>query len=110
MFRSVWWTEKRILGIIAMLLGLAAGILILISATSVQRIPILDVAVGLGILYGSYLIYRGKTSLLFGRSKARFGSWITLGLGAITFLIPGGVGGTPSILAVAGGILGLLSS
>ena len=109
MFRSMWWSEKRILGIMAMFAGVAAAILIFISATAARGFSVLQVVVGLGVLYGSYLIYRGKTSLVFGRSRARFGSWINLILGVATFVVPGGVGGTPSILAMASGILGLLS-
>src|SRR6266508_6453586 len=109
MFRTRW-SEKRILGLIAALVGLVAGILILIAATAGQGVSLLLTAVvGLGVLYGSYLIYRGKTSLLFGWGKARLGAWINLILGVATLLLPGGVRGTESILAIVSGVLGLLA-
>ena len=88
MFRT--WSQKRILGLIAALVGLVAGILILITATAGQGVSLLTAVVGLGVLYGSYLIYRGKTSLLFGWGKARLGAWINLILGAGLYAGPKG--------------------
>ncbi|HYS73798.1 MAG TPA: hypothetical protein VEO96_07455 [Thermoplasmata archaeon] len=103
-------SEKRILGLIAALVGLVAGILILIAATAGQGVSLLTAVVGLGVLYGSYLIYRGETSRLFGLGKARLGAWINLIIGVATLLLHGGVGGTESILAIVSGVLGLLAS
>ncbi len=113
MFRTRW-SEKRILGLIAALVGLVAGILILIAATAGQGVSLLTAVVGLGVLYGSYLIYRGKTGLPFGWGfgwgKARLGAWINLIIGVATLILHGGVGGTESILAIVSGVLGLLAA
>ncbi len=102
--------EKRIFGILAMVLGLIAGVLILVAAQAGKAVDLLEVVVGLAVLYGSYLIFRGKTSLLFGWAKTRLGAMINLAVGVITLIVPGGVGGTPSILAIVSGILGFLAA
>lgn len=109
MFRTMR-SQKRLFGLIAMAVGLIAGLLILLDATSARVLSLLSVGVGLGVLYGSYLIYRGKTSLLFGWGQTRVGAWINLILGVLTLIVPGGVGGIASILAILSGILGLLSA
>jgi len=101
--------EKRVFGIIALVLGLVAGVLILLDVQTKQNIDLMKVIAGIGVLYGSYLIYRGKTSILFGW-KTRLGSLINLAIGVLTLLIPGGVGGIASILAIVSGILGFLSA
>jgi len=102
--------EKRLLGLIALILGLVAGVLILLDLQAKQNIDLLNVIAGIGVLYGSYLIYRGKTSILFGWGKTRLGSVINLAIGVLTLLIPGGVGGIASVLAIVSGILGFLSA
>ena len=102
--------EKRLFGLIALLLGLVAGVLILLDVQAKQNINLLNVIAGIGVLYGIYLIYRGKTSILFGWGKARLGSLINLAIGVLTLLIPGGVGGIASILATVSGIVGFLSA
>ncbi|TLZ75105.1 MAG: hypothetical protein E6K14_01770 [Methanobacteriota archaeon] len=84
MFRTRW-SEKRILGLIAALVGLVAGILILIAATAGQGVSLL-------------------------RGKARLGAWINLIIGVATLILHGGVGGTESILAIVSGVLGLLAA
>ncbi len=109
MFRTRW-SEKRILGLIAALVGLVSGVLILIAATAGQGVSLLTAVVGLGVLYGSYLIYRGETRRLFGWGKARLGAWINLIIGVATLILHGGVGGTESILAIVSGVLGLLAA
>lgn len=109
MFRHMW-SQKRLFALVAMILGLAAGVLILLAATAGREVSLLSVILGLAVFYGSYLIYRGKTSLLFGWGKTRLGAWINLILGFVTLVVPGGVGGTPSILAIVSGILGLLAA
>ena len=65
---------------------------------------------GIGVLYGSYLIYRGKTSILFGWGKTRLEALINLAIGVLTLLTPGGVAGPASILAIVSGTLGFLSA
>ncbi len=102
--------EKRVFGIIALVLGLVAGVLILLDVQTKQNIDLVKVIAGIGVLYGSYLIYRGKTSIHFGWGKTRLGSVINLAIGVLTLLIPGGVGGIASILAIVSGILGFLSA
>ncbi|HKW42880.1 MAG TPA: hypothetical protein VJP06_01715 [Thermoplasmata archaeon] len=102
--------EKRIIGLLAALLGLVAGVLILLEASRGGSLDLGKTVVGLGVLLGSYLIFRGKTSLLFGWAKTRMGAVINLLLGVVTLILPGGVGGTASILALLSGILGLVSA
>jgi hypothetical protein len=102
-------SEKRFLGLLALGLGLIAGILML-SASVAARSNLIGIVAALGLLYGSYLIYRGKLALLMGWAKTRMGSAINLIIGIATFVIPGGAGGTLSVLAVASGVLGLLSA
>ena len=102
--------EKRLFGLIALVLGLVAGVLILLDVQAKQSIDLVNVIAGIGVLYGSYLIYRGKTSTLFGWGKTRLGSLINLAIGVLTLLIPGGVGGIASILAIVSGIVGFLSA
>lgn len=102
--------EKRLFALLAPVLGLAGAVLILLEAASGRSVNILGLVVGLGILYGSYLIFRGRTSLLFGRAKGRTGAWINLVLGILTLVIPGVVGGTAAILAILSGVLGLIAS
>ena len=102
--------EKRLFGLIALILGLVAGALILLDLQAKQNIDLLNVIAGIGVLYGSYLIYRGKTSILFGWGKTRLGSVINLAIGVLTLLMRGGVGGIASVLAIVSGILGFLSA
>ena len=102
--------EKRIFGIIALVLGLVAGILILLDVQAKGNVNLVTLIAGIGVLYGSYLIYRGKTSILFGWGKTRLGALINLAIGVLTLLIPGGVNGMASILAIVSGILGFLSA
>jgi hypothetical protein len=103
-------TEKRVLALIALVAGLGAGILILLAATGGRSVDLLGLAAGIGVLYGTYLIYRGKSSLLFGWAKTRMGAFINIGIGILTLLVPGGIGGTPAILALVSGVLGLLAA
>ena len=102
-------SEKRLLGLVALGLGLIAGILMLASAAG-ARLNWIEIAAALGVLYGSYLIYRGKVGVLVGWAKTRMGAFLNLIIGLATLLIPGGVGGNASLLAVASGVLGLLSA
>ncbi len=102
--------EKRIFGLIALVLGLVAGVLMLFDVQANRNVDLVTLIAGIGVLYGSYLIYRGKTSILFGWGKTRLGALINLAIGVLTLLIPGGVGGIASILAIVSGILGFLSA
>jgi len=102
--------EKRIFGLIALVLGLVAGVLMLLDVQANRNLDLVTLIAGIGVLYGSYLIYGGKTSILFGWGKTRLGALINLAIGVLTLLIPGGVGGIASILAIVSGILGFLSA
>src|SRR5438132_5174510 len=102
--------EKRLFGIIALILVLIAGVMILLNVQSKARVDLITLTAGIGVLYWSYPIYRGKTSILFGWGKTRLGALINLAIGVLTLLIPCGVGGTPTILAILSGILGFLSA
>ena len=109
-----WWAEimlgmKRIFALLGLAIGLIAAALML-SASARASLYVLGILAGLGLLYGSYLIFRGKTTLLFGWTKTRTGALINLILGLATLLIPGGVGGTASILAIVSGVLGFLAA
>ncbi len=53
--------EKRLIAIIGAILGLVAGILILLAGAGGRGLEVLMVLVGIGVLYGSYLIYRGRS-------------------------------------------------
>jgi len=101
--------EKRLFALIGLALGVLAAVLILSSSTQ-GRVDVLGVLAGLGVLYGSYLIARGKSSPLFGWAKSRTGAVINLLIGLATFFIPGGVGGTASILAIVSGVFGFLAA
>src|SRR6266545_2348690 len=101
-------SEKRLLALLAAILGLVAGVLIVAGAVTRGGVEVLALLAGLGILYGSYLIYRGKSSW-FSLGKTRTGAIINLALGLLTLLIPGGVGGILSIVAIVSGFLGLLA-
>src|SRR2546428_12942561 len=98
--------EKRLFGLIALVLGLVAGVLILLDVQAKQNINLLNLIAGIGVLYGSSLIYRGKTSLFLGWGKTRPGSLINLAIGGLTPLIPGGAGGLAWSPATVAGILG----
>src|SRR2546428_12233199 len=101
--------EKRLFGLIALVLGLVAGVLILLDVQAKQNINLLNLIAGIGVLYGSYLIYRGKTGLFLGWGKTRLSSLINLEIRVFTLLFPGGVGGLASTLPIVAGILGFLS-
>src|SRR5947208_16715814 len=102
--------EKRLFGLIALVLGLVAGVLILLDVQAKQSIDLVNVIAGIGVLYGSYLIYRGKTSILFGWWKTPLGSLINLPTGVLTPLILGGVAGIASIFPILSGLVQFLSA
>lgn len=101
--------EKRLFALIALGLGILAAILIL-SASTRGPVDVLGLVLGLAVLYGSYLIVRGKSTLLLGWAKTRTGAIINLVIGLVTLFLPGGIGGTASILAIVSGVLGFLAA
>src|SRR6266540_658471 len=96
-------TEKRLLALIAMLIGLIGGLLILVGALDIGRQFNLNLAVsaiiaallGVAIVLGSLMIYRGK----YGAG------------GLVNIVIVLGYGSTTGgILAIISGVLGLVAS
>jgi len=105
-------TEKRILALLAMLIGLIGGLLILVGALdglrgidltgNLTRVVNLVIAtvLGIAIILGSLMIYRGK----YGS-----GGIINIVLGIIVIVL--GYGSTTGgILAIISGVLGLVAS
>ena len=101
-------TEKRVLALLAMLIGLIAGLLILVNALDIGRgnldlSHVLNAGIaallGIAILVGSLLIYRGKYSS---------GGIINILLGSVALILP--VSTTGGILAIVSGVLGLVAT
>ena len=103
-------TEKRLLALLAMLIGLVGGLLILVDVIDVGRRQNIDltflvtslvaIILGIAILAGSLLIYRGKYSS---------GGILNVILGIAALVLPG-TGDTGGILAIISGVLGLVAS
>jgi len=101
-------TEKRVLALLAMLIGLIAGLLILVNALDIGR-GNLDLSrllnagiaalLGIAILVGSLFIYRGKYSS---------GGIINILLGIVALILEfSQIGG---ILAIVSGVVGLVAT
>jgi len=68
-FRWGRMTERRLIGLLATVLGLIAGPLMLSAAVG-HASDLIGIVAAVGVLYGSYLIFREKLSLLFaGRRR-----------------------------------------
>jgi hypothetical protein len=101
-------TEKRILALLAFLIGLIGGLLILVRAlNTIQGSPFnLDRAInvsiaallGIAILVGSLLIYRAKYSS---------GGIVNIVLGIVALILPADY--TGGILAIVSGVIGLVA-
>ena len=61
--------EKRLFGLIALVLGLVAGVLILLDVQAKQNINLLNLIAAIGVLYGSYLIYRARRAFCSAGGK-----------------------------------------
>ncbi|HKW42881.1 MAG TPA: hypothetical protein VJP06_01720 [Thermoplasmata archaeon] len=102
-------TEKRILALLAMLLGLVGGLLILLDVLDFARSPNLDAVriayvlvalfIGVAILLGSLLIYRGRYSP---------SGILNIVLGVVALVLPQ-TNHTGGILAIVSGIIGLVA-
>src|SRR5438132_6526532 len=72
-------TEKRLLALVALLMGLVAGLLILVDAVNAIQLSslgsmlgqLVGVVLGVAILLASLLIYRSKYSSEIGRASCR---------------------------------------
>lgn len=103
-------TEKRLLALLATLIGLVGGLLILVDVVDIGRRQNLDltfvinsvvaIIVGIAVLAGSLLIYRAKYSS---------GGIINVILGLVALVLPG-TSDTGGILAIISGIVGLVAS
>src|SRR5256885_1058821 len=101
-------TEKRVLALLAMLMGLIAGLLILVNALDIGRSNLtlsqvlnagIAALLGIAILVGSLLIYRGKYSS---------GGIINILLGIVALILKlDTIGG---ILAIVSGVIGLVAT
>lgn len=101
-------TERRLLALIALLIGLVGGLLILSEKLGSIRLTanldsILDALVflilGLAILLGSVLIYRGN----YGS-----GGIVNILLGVVAFILNANSIG--AILAIVAGVIGLVAT
>ncbi len=101
-------TEKRVLALLAMLIGLIAGLLILVNALDIGRSNLtlsqvlnagIAALLGIAILVGSLLIYRGRYSS---------GGIINVLLGIVALILAiSTIGG---ILAIVSGVIGLVAT
>ena len=101
-------TEKRLLALLGMILGLIAGVLILADVVIVRGNPTIDLdfvvsrgvqlVVAIALLFGSVLLYRGR-----GMS----GGLVNLIFGIVAFAF--GYGELEAVAGVLSGILGLLA-
>lgn len=101
-------TEKRLLALLALLIGLVSGLLILVEALrGIQQLNGLAYALGqlvvailgVAILAASLLIYRGKYSS---------GGILDIFLGIVVLVL--NLSSTGGILAIVAGVVGLVAS
>lgn len=104
-------SERRDLALVGLLLGLLGGILILVSGLGLDLgrfsaltldyvlARLVDVVLGLGLLLGSVMIYRGSYSS---------GGILNLILGIVALIVPASTIG--AVLGLLSGILGLLAN
>jgi hypothetical protein len=101
-------TEKRLLALVALLIGLVGGLLILVEAlngfrqirdlvTALSQLVV--VIIGVAILAASLLIYR---------SKYGSGGILDILLGIVALIL--GMNSTGGILAIVAGVVGLVAS
>jgi len=101
-------TEKRLLALLALLIGLVGGLLILVEALNHLR-GRFDLASALDSLVGVILgIAILAAALLIYRAKYRSGGIIEILLGIVALIL--GLSSTGSILAIVGGVVGLVAS
>jgi hypothetical protein len=101
-------TDKRTFALLGFVLGLLSAILIVVAALRLGRGEqvdldlvverIVEIVLGVVILFGSLLIYRGTTNA---------GGFVNLLVGIVALFF---VGTTESVLAIISGILGLIAA
>lgn len=99
--------EKRTFALLGFVLGLLSAILIVVGALRLGRNQAIDlelvvdriveIVLGLVILFGSLLIYRGTTNA---------GGFVNLLVGIVALFF---VGNLEAVLAIISGILGLIA-
>jgi len=102
-------SERRILAIVGLIIGLVAGVLLLVDTFQLQgnqaitlefvRDRLVEFVVSVGILFGSLLLFREKYAA---------GSFLNLILGVVALVL--GYDRTAGALAVVSGILGLVAT
>jgi|GEM_PF-7124222 len=100
--------ERRALALVALILGIVAGVLFLVEALNVGRNPNIDVqfildrlltfGVAILVILGGVVIWRGQTVV---------GGLLNLILGVIALLLVLGLAG--SVLALISGVIGLVA-
>ena len=102
-------TEKRLLALLAMLIGLVGGLLVLVDALDVGRgqltlslaaDAVIAAILGVAILAGTLLIYRGKYSS---------GGIVNILLGIVILILPR-TSTTGGILAIVSGVVGFVAA
>lgn len=100
--------EERLLSVVALLLALVAGLLLILAGARLPRNPTFDdlilgtavpLILGLGILLGGLAIIEGQYAT---------GGVVCLVLGILVYAV--GEGSLNALLAIAGGILGLIAN
>ena len=100
-------SEKRLLGILGFLLGLLAGVLILVSAFDFNRGVTAEVILAglVEIVFGALILL---ASLLLYRRSYSTGGILNLVLGIVGLVL--GVSQIGAILALLSGVLGLVAN
>jgi len=101
-------TEKRLLALVAFLIGLVAGLLILVEAVNgIQQFSSLNSMLGqlVGVILGVAILF---ASLLIYRSKYSSGGVLDILLGVVALVLH--LNSTGGILAIVAGVVGLIAS
>ncbi len=101
-------TEKRLLALVAFLIGLVAGLLILVEAVNgIQQFSSLNSMLGqlVGVVLAVAILF---ASLLIYRSKYSSGGVLDILLGVVALVLH--LNSTGGILAIVAGVVGLIAS
>ncbi|TMA00692.1 MAG: hypothetical protein E6J92_08975 [Methanobacteriota archaeon] len=100
-------TEKRLLALVALLIGLVAGLLILVDAVNAIQLSSLGSMLGqlVGVVLGVAILL---ASLLIYRSKYSSGEVLDILLGVVGLVVH--LNSTGGILAIVAGVVGLIAS
>jgi len=100
-------TEKRLLALVALLIGLVAGLLILVDAVNAIQLSSLGSMLGqlVGVVLGVAILL---ASLLIYRSKYSSGGVLDILLGVVGLVVH--LNSTGGILAIVAGVVGLIAS